>query len=68
MRLQGNFGKDGYIIHRENLFDSLLISNAVQAMDDVINCKYQTGVPPKSRNWNPGDDTKKIRNIISLIK
>ena len=63
MRLQDNFDKDGYIIHQENLFDSLLISNAVLAMDDVINCKYQTGVPPKSRNWNPGDDTKKIRKI-----
>ncbi|MGI8905793.1 MAG: phytanoyl-CoA dioxygenase family protein [Candidatus Sumerlaeaceae bacterium] len=33
------------------------------AMDRVYNCEYETGTPPWSSNWKPGDDPKALRKM-----
>ena len=40
-----------------------MLSRAILAMDDVMDCKYETGIPPSGRMWNPGDSNSAIRKI-----
>jgi hypothetical protein len=40
-----------------------LVQRAVAAMDDVMECKYETGVPPVWRSWNPGGSPTALRKI-----
>jgi ectoine hydroxylase-related dioxygenase (phytanoyl-CoA dioxygenase family) len=45
-----------------------LIARATQHMDDVIAGKYETGIKPNSRTWNPGDDPRKLIKIDDAHK
>ena len=37
--------------------------NSKNAFWSVINCKYDTGMEPENRFWNPGDNPKDIIKI-----
>lgn len=57
------YAEDGFFILPEPIVPSELVERAVTHMDAVMACEYETGVPPHSRRWNPGDDERIIRKI-----
>ena len=58
-----NLHKDGFYLCKKQVIDNALLSRAILAMDDVMDCKYETGIPPSGRMWNPGDSNSAIRKI-----
>ncbi|MCZ7649460.1 MAG: phytanoyl-CoA dioxygenase family protein [Planctomycetota bacterium] len=56
------YAREGFCL-RPQVLPRELIERVVPRMDAVIACEYETGVPPKSRLWKPGDDPRKIRKI-----
>ncbi|HEY3233924.1 MAG TPA: phytanoyl-CoA dioxygenase family protein, partial [Polyangiaceae bacterium] len=54
--------RNGYCL-LPNLLRPTLIADASAAMDEVIAGTYETGLPPSTREWNPGDDPRKLIKI-----
>ena len=40
-----------------------LVAQAVTAMDEVLEGKYETGIEPKRVDWRPGDDPTALRRV-----
>ncbi|MBV7327429.1 phytanoyl-CoA dioxygenase family protein [Chloroflexi bacterium TSY] len=57
------FARDGYFIVDEPVIPADLVTRAIDHMDAVMMGEYETGVPPYSRHWEPGDDPHAIRKI-----
>lgn len=50
------YQRDGFYIHDSAVLPADSVDRAVEGMDAVRRGEYDTGVPPKSSAWNPGDD------------
>ncbi|MBI4552128.1 MAG: phytanoyl-CoA dioxygenase family protein [Candidatus Latescibacteria bacterium] len=59
---RARFQREGYCL-TPPIIPLELIQRVIPHMDAVITGQYETGVPPHSRQWNPGDDPQKIRKI-----
>ncbi|MEM7134080.1 MAG: phytanoyl-CoA dioxygenase family protein [Chloroflexota bacterium] len=57
------FEEDGFFVLPDPIIPAELIERTNTRMDAVMNGEYETGVPPHSRRWNPGDDERIIRKI-----
>ncbi|MEM7534629.1 MAG: phytanoyl-CoA dioxygenase family protein [Chloroflexota bacterium] len=57
------YQRDGFFIVAEPIIPTDLIARTVERMDAVMAGEYETGIAPKSRHWNPGDDERAIRKI-----
>jgi ectoine hydroxylase-related dioxygenase (phytanoyl-CoA dioxygenase family) len=60
---RAQFEADGLYLAPAPVIPAELVQRAVQHMDDVMNCKYDTGVPPEYRSWNPGDSPTALRKL-----
>lgn len=60
---QQQFERDGFYRHETSVLSPDLLSRAAQALTDVRNGTYATGVPPMSRSWNPGDDPNGLAKL-----
>ena len=56
------YERDGFVLGPQ-IVPADLVRRAVERMDEVRMGRYETGVAPKSRVWNPGDDPLKICKI-----
>ena len=57
------YQQNGFFIVPEAILPSELVERAIVHMDAVMAGEYETGQPPHSRRWNPGDDERQIRKI-----
>ena len=60
---RAQFEADGLYLSPSPVIPTELIARAVQHMDDVMNCIYDTGVPVPWRSWNPGDSPTALRKM-----
>ena len=51
---------DGFFIQTDPIIPLDLVQQASQGMDQLREGHYETGSPPHSSYWNPGDDPKKL--------
>lgn len=58
-----SFERDGFLIFREPLVDASRVSRAREGMDAVRAGAYDTGRPPETSPWNPGDDPSLLCKI-----
>jgi ectoine hydroxylase-related dioxygenase (phytanoyl-CoA dioxygenase family) len=58
-----DFQRDGYVIHYRPVIPEDLVRRAMKGMDDVLAGQYETGIPPQSSYWNPGDDPNKLAKV-----
>jgi ectoine hydroxylase-related dioxygenase (phytanoyl-CoA dioxygenase family) len=56
------FEENGYWLGPKVVSDERL-ERYRAAMDRVYDCQYETGTPPWSSNWKPGDDPKALRKM-----
>ena len=61
-RIKYNLAKDGFCF-LPKIFSSYQVECARNALWDVIQGQYETGVQPENRFWNVGDDPKSIIKI-----
>ena len=61
-RIKHNLGTDGFCF-LPKIFSSDQVECARNALWDVIQGQYETGVQPENRFWNVGDDPKSIIKI-----
>ncbi len=61
-RIKHNLGADGFCF-LPKIFSSDQVECARNALWDVIQGQYETGVQPENRFWNVGDDPKSIIKI-----
>ena len=54
--------KEGFVF-TDQVFSLEDAENSKNAFWSVINCKYDTGMEPENRFWNPGDNPKDIIKI-----
>ncbi|MFT7693651.1 MAG: hypothetical protein ACI8P2_002280 [Candidatus Latescibacterota bacterium] len=50
------YSTNGFYVHRDPLLPSAAVEAACAGMDAVRHGQYDTGKPPLSSPWNPGDD------------
>ena len=72
------YQRDGFYVHDQAVLSSSVVEQAVEGMDAVRRGEYETGIPPRSSAWNPGDDPTHLckiekpqlanRAIMELIK
>lgn len=60
--LHADFVQNGFALHSPIIARDLA-SSALPHIENVILGSYETGIPPVQRNWNPGDDPRKLRKI-----
>jgi ectoine hydroxylase-related dioxygenase (phytanoyl-CoA dioxygenase family) len=58
-----DFARDGFYIVPTPVLPADLIARVIPRMEAVMNGEYETGVPPQSRCWKPGDSPTAIRKI-----
>ena len=68
----------GFISTTQAVWPLDAVDRAVEGMDAVRRGEYDTGVPPRSSAWSPGDDPQRLckiekpqianRAIMDLIK
>jgi hypothetical protein len=69
MRLQScdaareTYARDGFLVCREPLLPADLVERAVRGMDEIRAGRYETGIPPETSYWNPGDPPDKLCKI-----
>ena len=56
---------EGFVF-TDQVFSLKDAENSKNAFWSVINCKYDTGMEPENRFWNPGDNPKDIIKIEGL--
>ena len=54
---------DGFFIQTDPIIPLDLVQQASQGMDQLREGHYETGSPPHSSYWSPGDDPKKLCKI-----
>jgi hypothetical protein len=57
------YQNDGFLIHPQPLIPADVVGRAVAGMDSVREGEYDTGVPPRSSRWKPGDDPNALCKI-----
>ena len=57
-----NLNNDGFTFS-DSIFTARQAINSKNALWEVINCKYDTGLEPETRFWNPGDNPTDIIKI-----
>lgn len=57
------FQRDGFYVHDEPLLPADLVTRANEAVARVVAGEYETGRPPRLREWFPGDSTEKLVKI-----
>jgi ectoine hydroxylase-related dioxygenase (phytanoyl-CoA dioxygenase family) len=62
LTLQQQFERDGFAAAPQ-LVDAAYVGRAVEHMDSVLETRYETGMEPYARRWNPGEDDVKLRKI-----
>ncbi len=50
------YQRDGFYIHDQAVLSPEVVDPAVVGMDAVRGGEYDTGVPPRTSAWSPGDD------------
>lgn len=60
---RSRYEADGLYLSPTPVIPLDLIQRASRHMDDVMDCKYETGVSPQCRMWNPGDSPTALRKI-----
>ena len=63
MTIRGNYNADGYAISSKPILPGELVKRANEGMDALIAGEYETGTPPESSYWSPGDDPQKLIKI-----
>ena len=63
MANSGNYQADGYTISSQPIIPAELVIRASKGMDALIAGEYETGHPPESSYWSPGDDPHKLGKI-----
>lgn len=61
--LRDQYEEDGFLVHGAPLIDKELAGRASEGMDLLRRAEYDTGTPPPSSFWKPGDDPKKLCKI-----
>jgi ectoine hydroxylase-related dioxygenase (phytanoyl-CoA dioxygenase family) len=60
---RAQFEADGLYVAPSAVIPADLVRRAVEHMDAVMDCKYDTGVPPEYRSWNPGGSATALRKL-----
>ena len=63
MDIKGSFEENGFCIFRTPTIESEKVRNASEGMDKIREGVYDTGRPPASSPWNPGDDPARLCKI-----
>ena len=56
------FNREGFVLTAP-IVPADVIERAVVGMDAVLAGEYETGVEPRTRLWNPGDDPQALRKV-----
>ena len=57
------YDADGFYIYPKQVIPDELVQRAITGMDDLRAGEYETGIPPRSSYWNPGDSPHKLCKI-----
>ncbi len=60
---KSRYETDGYLILPQPVIPAELVMRAVEGMDAIRRGEYDTGRPPCSSPWKPGDDPNKLCKI-----
>jgi ectoine hydroxylase-related dioxygenase (phytanoyl-CoA dioxygenase family) len=61
--IKDSYQQNGFYIHEAPVPDARLVLAAREGMDHIIAGEYDTGSPPETSYWNPGDDPQKMCKI-----
>lgn len=61
-RAQDLFDQEGFVLTPPIVPDDV-VARAMEGMDAVLAGEYETGVEPRARLWNPGDDPQTLRKV-----
>ena len=61
--LKAEYERDGYLILSDSIFPQETIAAASAGMDKVRAGEYDTGAPPMTSPWNPGDSVDSLCKI-----